>query len=311
MRPAQPVSVSSEPAPEPQTTGHKIFSVPAGRVDPAKKHSFRASHVTFLLVLLFLMSGLCFLVFLPRFVDQRSLLDAAPALKAIYGDLPAESFPFLSDSFYDSPMLDADLAFSDYDNSLEIRYAAAWVSGVCLLLDAAPDAVASVSGMGDHLRSAASLAGTEPPRTDAYCLAVLSRLDPNPPDVYFSAEQQVRVLLGRLIRTLYDLDPGSLENGSLPERILSQFGALHAAFRSLPEGSWLAKLYGTRLPDWQAALSGDPVPSGDLEPVFRRLLSGKSAASEGHARENSFPGASGTVDAPFGVPSRTTSTDED
>ena len=309
--PAQPVSVSSEPAPAPQTPGHKIFSVPAGRVDPAKKHSFRASHVTFLLVLLFLMSGLCFLVFLPRFVDQRALLDAAPALKAIYGDLPAETFPFLSGSFYDSPMLDADLAFSDYDNPLETRYAAAWVSGVCLLLDAAPDAVASVSGMGDHLRSAASLAGTQPPRADAYCLAVLSRLDPNPPDVYFSSEQQVRVLLGRLIRTLYDLEPGSLENGSVPDRVLSQFGALHTAFRSLPDGSWLAKLYGPRLPDWQAALSGGPAPSGNLEPVFRRLLSGGSAASKERVSGNSFPGFSGTVDAPFGVPSRTTSPDED
>ncbi len=310
MRPAPSPVATTESAPAPQpSSAKKVFSVPAGRIDPAKKHSFRASHVTLLLILLFLMSCLCFLVFLPRFADQRSLLDAAPVLKALYGDLPAESFPFLSDSFYDSPLMDAELAFADYDFSLETRYTAAWVSSVCRMLDAAPAAVASAADMGDHLRSAASLAGTQPPPADAYCLAVLSRLDPNPPDVYFSAEQQVRVLLGRLIRSLYDLDPDSLENDRVPDRILSQFGALGTAFQSLPEGSWLAKLYGPRLNDWKAALSGDSVPSEDLEPVFRRLLSGKSAAAK--RPESAFPGSSGTIEDPFGVPSRLTPAEED
>ena len=307
MRPAQSAS-PAEPSPAPQTPRHKIFSVPAGRIDPAKKHSFRASHVTLLLILLFLMCGLCFLVFLPRFVDQRALLDAAPALKALYGDLPAESFPFLNDTFYDSPMLDAELAFADFDASLESRYAAAWVSGVCRLLDAEPSAVASVADMGDHLRSAASLAGTTPPAADMYCLAVLSRLDPNPPDVYFSAEQQVRVLLGRLVRSLYDLDPDSLDNGRVPDRVLSQFGTLRSAFLSLPEGSWLAKLYGPRLNDWHTALSGDPASAGELEPVFRRL-SGKIGPVKRPG--NILPGTTGTVDSPFGVPSRTTPEDDD
>jgi len=162
--------------------------------------------------------------------------------------------------------------------------------------------------MGDHLRSAASLAGTNPPPADAYCLAVLSRLDPNPPDVYFSAEQQVRVLLGRLVRSLYDLDPETQENGHVPDRILSQFGTLRTAFQSLPEGSWLAKLYGPRLPDWQAALSGDSAPSEDLEPVFRRL-SGPHAPVKRPG--NILPGPSETLDAPFGVPSATTPADED
>jgi serine/threonine protein kinase len=307
MRPAQSTSTEA-PSPAPQIQRHKIFNVPAGRIDPSKKHSFRASHITLLLILLFLMSGFCLLVFLPRFVDQRSLLDAAPALKAIYGDLPAESFPFLSESFYDSPLFDAEMAFADYGYSLEARYAAAWVSGVCRMLDASPSAVASAADMGDHLRSAASLAGTQPPRADAYCLAVLSRLDPNQPDVYFSAEQQVRVLLGRLIRSLYDLDPDSLENGRIPDRILNQFGALRTAFQSLPEGSWLAKLFGSRLSDWLAALSGDSAPSNNLEPLFRRF-SGKSGSVKRPG--NISPGSSGTIDAPFGVPSRTTPADID
>ena len=305
MRPAQPVS-EEKPAPKPSS--RKVFNVPAGRIDPAKKHSFRASHVTLLLILLFLMCGLCFLVFLPRFVDQRTLLDAAPSLKAIYGDLPAETFPFLNDSFYESPMLEAEFAFADFDASPEARYAAAWVSVICQMLDVAPSAVSSVADMGDHLRSAASLAGKESPRADAYCLAVLSRLDPNPPDVYFSAEQQVRVLLGRLIRTLYDLDPETLENGRVPDRILAQFGTLRSAFRSLPEGSWLAKLYGPRLNDWHAVLSGDSAPSDDLEPLFRRL----PVRSGPEKRPGSIlPGPSGMLDAPFGVPSRTTPADDD
>ena len=308
MRPAQPVS-AEDPSAAPRTSSRKVFNVPAGRLDPAKKHSFRTSHLTLLLILLFLMCGLCFLVFLPRFVDQRSLLDAAPSLKALYGDLPPESFPFLTESFYESPVFEAEFAFADFDSPLEARYAAAWVSGVCQLLDAAPSAVAAAADMSDHLRSAASLAGIQPPAADAYCLAVLSRLDPNPPDVYFSAEQQVRVLLGRLIRSLYDLDPDLLENGRIPDRILSQFGTLRTAFRSLPEGSWLAKLYGPRLPDWQAALSGDPATSGELEPLFLRLTSGKSGPVK---RPGSIlPGQSETLDAPFGVPSRTMSADVD
>ena len=305
MRPAQAISEGKN---APKSASRKVFSVPAGRIDPAKKHSFRASHVTLLLILLFLMCGLCFLVFLPRFVDQRSLLDAAPALKAIYGDLPAESFPFLNDSFYESPLLESEFAFAEFDAPLEARYAAAWVSTICQMLDAAPSAVTSAADMGDHLRSAASLAGTQVPRADAYCLAVLSRLDPNPPDVYFSAEQQVRVLLGRLIRTLYDLDPKMLENGSIPDRILAQFGTLRSAFRSLPEGSWLAKLYGSRINDWHASLSGDSVPSNDLEPLFRRLPDQPGPAKR---PGNILPGPSETINAPFGVPSRTTPADDD
>ncbi len=308
MRPAPPVSEEKN-EPPPRTKSRKVFSIPAGRINPSKKHSFRTSHITLLLILLFLMSGLCLLVFLPRFVDQRALLDAAPALKAIYGDLPAESFPFLDDSFYDSPVLDAELAFSDQGYSLEARYAAAWVSAVSQMLDDAPSAVVSAADMGDHLRSAASLAGTQPPRADAYCLAVLSRPDQNPPDVYFSAEQQVRVLLGRLVRSLYDLAPDSLENGRIPDRVLTQFGALRNAFQVLPEGSWLAKLYGARLSVWQTALSGDSKPSDDLEPIFRRLLSGKSASAKKPG--NILPGQSETIDAPFGVPSRTTPADDD
>lgn len=310
MRPAQPVS-AEKPSSAPDAPRRKVLNVPAGRLDPSKKHSFRTSHVTLLLILLFLMSGLCLLVFLPRFTDQRALLDAAPVLKALYGDLPAESFPFLTDSFYDSPMFDAELAFSDYDYPLDARCVAAWISGVCQLLDAAPSAVVSVADMSDHLRSAASLAGTQLPRADAYCLAVLSRLDPNQPDVYFSAEQQVRVLLGRLVRSLYDLDPGSLENGRVPDRILSQFGALHAAFKALPADSWLAKLYGPRLPDWQAALSGDSAPSPDLEPIFSRLTSGASGRSKQNPRDDVSPGSSGTSTSPFGVSSRMTSPEED
>ncbi len=308
VRPAAPPIPPAEPALAPRPSKHKVFSVPAGRIDPAKKHSFRASHITLLLILLFLMCGLCFLVFLPRFVDQRVLLDAAPSLKALYGDLPAESFPFLSDSFYDSPVLDAELAFADYDYPLETRYAAAWVSGVCQMLDAAPSAIASVSDMGDHLRSAASLAGTTPPVADAYCLAVLSRLEPNPPNVYFSAEQQVRVLLGRFVRSLYDLGPDSFENGRVPDRVLAQFGALRNAFRSLPEGSWLVKLYGPRLNDWYAVLSGDSALSGDMEPLFHRL-SGKLSPAKRPG--NILPGSSGTIDAPFGIPSATTPAVED
>ena len=299
-----PAPVSAEnPAPAQQTPSHKVFSVPAGRVDPSKKHSFRASHLTLLLILLFLMSGLCFLVFLPRFVGKRSLLDAAPALSVIYGDVPAESFSFLTDSFYDSPVLAADLAFADYDYPLETRYAAAWISAVSRMLDAEPSVAASVADMSDHLRSAASLAGKRPPPADAYCLAVLSRLDPNLPDVYFSPEQQFRVILGRLIRSIYDLDSESLENGRVPDRILSQFDVLHTAFQSLPAHSWMAKLYGPRLPDWKAALSGDPVSPSDLEPLFRRLYTG-GASSAGQPQNGFFSDSDSLISgSPFGVPS--------
>ena len=178
---------------------------------------------------------------------------------------------------------------------------------MCRLLDAAPSAVESVAEMGDRLRSEASLAGTQPPRADAYCLAVLSRPDTNPPNVYFSAEQQARVLMGRLVRSVYDLDPDSPENGRIPDRILTQFGALRTAFRSLPDGSWLVKLYGARLSDWHDALSG-AAPSDDLEPLFRRL-SGKSATAK--RQGNILPGPSGSVDSPFGIASPVTSPDKD
>ena len=312
MRPAPPSVPADATSAPPQKLPRKVFNVPPGRIDPSKKHSFRASRVTLLLILLFLMSGFCFVVFLPRFVDKRSLLDAAPSLKIIYGDMPPESFPFVSESFYDSPMLDAELAFADYGFPLEARYAAAWVSGVCQMLDAAPAAVASVADMNDHLRSAASLAGTQPPQADAYCLAVLSRPDPDRPDVYFSPEQQARVLLGRLVHSVYDLASDGPPDGRIPDRILSQFGALHKAFQSLPEGSWLARLFGPRLPDWHAALSGDPVPSEeDLEPVFRNLLSVASGSSKRHLPGNILPRSSSTLDAPFGVSSRLTSPEED
>ena len=307
MRPAPSPAAPEKDAPSSSAPPRKVFSVPAGRVDPSKKHSFRASHLTLLLILLFLMSSFCLLVFLPRFADKRSLLDAAPVLKALYGDLPPESFPFLTDSFYESPLLDAELAFSDPDFPPETRYAAAWVSGMCRLLDAAPSAVESVAEMGDRLRSEASLAGTQPPRADAYCLAVLSRPDTNPPNVYFSAEQHARVLMGRLVRSVYDLDPDSPENGRIPDRILAQFGALRTAFRSLPDGSWLVKLYGARLSDWHDALSG-AAPSDDLEPLFRRL-SGKSATAK--RQGNILPGPSGSVDSPFGIASPVTSPDKD
>jgi serine/threonine protein kinase len=310
MRSAAPPPVATEgkAGSAPQDSRHKVLSVPAGRLDPSRKHSFRSSHITLLLLLLFLMSGLCFLVFLPHFVDKRSLLDASPTLKAIYGDLPPETFPFLTDSFYESPMFDAELAMSEQDYPLEARYAAAWVSGVCRMLDAAPAAVASAADTGDHLRSAASLAGAPPPPADVYCLAVLSRPDTNPPNVYFSPEQEVRVLLGRLVRSLYDLDPAAMENGRIPERISAQFGAFHAAFRSLPVQSWLRKLYGPRIPDWQAALSGDSAPSADLEPVFRRLISG---STKKNGQGSFFPGSSGTQASPFGVTSRLSSPEKD
>ena len=303
MRPAAPVPVA-EPVPPVPDRPRKVFSLPADRTGKPR-HSFRSSHLTLLLILLFMMCGLCFLVFLPRFVDKRTLLDAAPALRAVYGDVQPESFPFLTEDFYESesPLIDAELAFSDYEYSFETRYVAAWVSGICRLLDADPSAVSSAADMGGHLRSAASLAGIQPPPADAYCLAVLSRLDPNPPDVYFSPEQHVRVLLGRLLRALYDLQAAPPENGRIPDRILTQFGEFRVAFRELPETSWLVKLYGSRLRDWQSALSGDAVPSADLEPLFRRLPSG---AGPDRRRDNDDPSAApgATITgSPFGVES--------
>ncbi len=300
MRPAAPVPVA-EPVPPAPDRPRKVFNIPADRTGKPR-HFFRSSHLTLLLILLFLMCGLCFLVFLPRFIDKRSLLDAAPALRAVYGDMPPESFPFLNEEgFYESPLIDAELAFSDYEYPFETRYAAAWVSGICRLLDAEPSAVASIADMGGHLRSAASLAGIRPPPADAYCLAVLSRLDPNPPDVYFSPEQHVRVLLGRLLRALYDLEAAPPENGRIPDRILTQFGEFRVAFRELPETSWLVKLYGPRLHDWQSALSGDAVPSADLEPLFLRLPSG-SDRRRNHDDLSTAPGATITG-SPFGIES--------
>ena len=292
--PGEPSDVPAEERPR------KVFSIPANR--PASRSRIRTSHLTLLLILFFFMSALCALVFLPRFVSQRALLDAAPALKALYGDLPPENFPFLSETFYESPYLDAEFAFSEFDYPLETRYAAAWVSGVCQMLDDVPSAVSAIADMGSHLRSAASLAGTQPPAADVYCLAVLSRLDRNPPDVYFSPEQRVRVLLGRLVRSLYDIDPASLNNGRIPDRVLAQFGELHNAFRSLPENSWLVKLYGSRLRDWESALSGSGDPSADLEPLFVRLRSGGASAENRHDGFFSVPSAT-VSGAPFGVPS--------
>ena len=152
--------------------------------------------------------------------------------------------------------------------------------------------------MGAHLRSAASLAGTRVPPADAFCLAVLARPDMAQPDAYFSPEQHVRVLLGRFIRSLYDLD--SLENGRFPDRVLARFGEVRNAFRALPEKSWLVKLYGPRMRDWESMLSGEAVPSIDLEPLFLRLRSGSKKSS----RRNNPPGSGSTIStSPFGVES--------
>ena len=298
MRPAAPVVDAAPPEqPGKPKNARKVFSVPADRAGQPR-HFFRSSHLTLLLVQFFLMCGLCFLVFLPHFVDKRALLDAAPSLKAIYGDLPPESFPFMTADFYESPLIDAELVFSDSDQPLETRCAAAWVSGMCQLLDDVPAAVNSIADMGAHLRSAASLAGTRVPPADAFCLAVLSRPDMAQPDVYFSPEQHVRVLLGRFIRSLYDLE--SLENGRIPDRVLARFGEVRNAFRDLPENSWLVKLYGPRMRDWESMLSGEAVPSIDLEPLFLRLRSGTKKDSG----RNDWPGSGSTIsNAPFGVES--------
>ena len=297
-RPAAPVPDAASPQQSGKPkSARKVFSVPADRTGKPR-HSFRSSNLTLLLILFFLMCGLCFLVFLPRFIDKRALLDAAPSLKAIYGDLPPESFPFMTGDFYESPLIDAELAFSDSDQPLETRCAAAWVSGICQLLDDVPSAVTSIADMGAHLRSAASLAGTRVPPADAFCLAVLARPDMAQPDAYFSPEQHVRVLLGRFIRSLYDLD--SLENGRFPDRVLARFGEVRNAFRALPEKSWLVKLYGPRMRDWESMLSGEAVPSIDLEPLFLRLRSGPKRDS----RQDDLPRSGATIStSPFGVES--------
>lgn len=313
MRPAAPppaAPVVTPAAPKRQERSRKVINVPAQRA----RRRARSGRLPLLLLLFlfFLMCSLCFLVFLPRFMGQRALLDVAPGLKILYGDLPPESFLFLSEDFYDSPMLDADFAVSGPDYPLETRYAAAWVVGVCLLLDDDPSAVESITEMGGRLRSAASLAGTSPPAADVYCLAVLSRHDSSPSKVYFSSEQQVRLLLGRLIRSLYDLEPDTLENGRIPDRILARFADLYGAFQSLPDGSWLLRLYGPRLRRWESALSGEDVSTNDLEPLFRRLLSGAPSPRARKLQEDAFSVSGGTfTGSPFGIPSSAGRSSED
>ena len=149
-----------------------------------------------------------------------------------------------------------------------------------------------------------------PPTASAYCLAVLSRRDPNPPNVYFSAEEIARVHLGRFVRALYDLDPASLESGRIPDSILREFAALRDSFRALPSESWLRKLFESRLPDWQSALSGSPDSAADLEPVFSRLFDpAERTPSSDHP--SALPESSVTLqDAPFGTVSRTTPSGE-
>ena len=303
MRPAP--APASVPADKPR----KVLRVPSAQTGRTPRF-FRSSRLPILLILFFLMSTFCALVFLPRFVELRRILDAAPSLAILYGDLPPENFPFLTESFYAEPVFDAGLAFSDYDLPLDARYAAAWTSAVYQFLDAVPSAVSSSADMSDHLRSAASLAGVPPPTASAYCLAVLSRRDPNPPNVYFSAEEIARVHLGRFVRALYDLDPASLESGRIPDSILREFAALRDSFRALPSESWLRKLFESRLPDWQSALSGSPDSAADLEPVFSRLFDpAERTPSSDHP--SALPESSVTLqDAPFGTVSRTTPSGE-
>jgi len=303
MRPDPAPLPQTEPAPPPQKKdGHKVLYVPANRTT-RRRSSRRTSHLTILLILFFLMCALCAIVFLPRFIDQRTLLDTAPALKHLYGDLPPESFSFLSDSFFKSPVIEADFAISNPNLPIQERYAAAWVSGISQLFDASPSAKESAADLGDQLRFAASRTETGVPPSDAYCLAVLSRLDSNQPDVYFSPEQHVRVLLGRLVRTLYDLPPGAFQE-RVPERILLQFDELLSAFNALPEGSWLTRLFAARMLLWNSALSGDTIAARSADPVFQRLFSAPSAASGSSA----FSGSSNSdFSNPFGIPSRKTS----
>ena len=302
MRPAAP---KSAPADKPRKV-LRVSSAHAGR----GPRFLRSSRLPLLLILFFLMSSFCALVFLPRFVELRRILDAAPSLSILYGDLPPENFPFLTESFYAEPVFDAGLAFSDFNLPLDARYAAAWTSALYQFLDAVPSAVSSSADMSDHLRSAASLAGVLPPAASAYCLSVLSRRDPNPPHVYFSAEEIARVHLGRLVRALYDLDPASLEPGRIPDSVLREFAALRDSFRALPAGSWLRKLFESRLTDWESALSGSPGSAPELEPVFRRLFE-PAERRPSSDRSSALSDPSVTVqDAPFGVVSRATPSGE-
>ena len=297
MRPAAPLMTPAEtPAAPRQPVGHprKVLNVPADHAFRTRR-SFRSSHLPFLLILLFLMCTLCFLVFLPRFVDKRSILDAAPSLKGIYGDLPPEDFPFLSDDFYRSPGKEAEIALADPDSTLETRYAAAWVCGMNLLLDGDPGAFDRIKKTYSDLGSDSTRAGAGPHPADEHSLAVLFRRDPDRPDVYFSPEQQVRVLLGRLMRSVYDLDSDSLEDGRIPRHIEEQFGEFRQAFRTLPPTSWLVLLYGQRIKDWDAALSGSFNVSDDLEPAFRRLLYGLG-------QEDSWTGSYGSGSTISGSP---------
>ncbi len=302
MRPAAP---KSAPADKPRKV-LRVSSAYAGR----GPRFLRSSRLPLLLILFFLMSSFCALVFLPRFVELRRILDAAPSLSILYGDLPPENFPFLTESFCAEPVFDAGLAFSDFNLPLDARYAAAWTSALYQFLDAVPTAVSSSADMSDHLRSAASLAGVPPPAASAYCLSVLSRRDPNPPHVYFSAEEIARVHLGRLVRALYDLDPASLEPGRIPDSVLREFAALRDSFRALPAGSWVRTLFEPRLTDWESALSGSPGSAPELEPVFRRLFE-PAERRPSSDRPSALSDPSVTVqDAPFGVVSRATPSGE-
>ena len=303
MRPA------SAPKSAPADKSRKVLRVSSAQTGRVPRF-LRSSRLPVLLILFFLMCSFCALVFLPRFVELRKILDAAPSLSILYGDLPPEHYPFLTESFYEEPVFDAGLAFSDYDLPLDARYAAAWTSAIYQFLDAVPSAVSSAADMSDHLRSAASLAGVPPPAAASYCLAVLSRRDPNPPNVYFSAEEIARVHFGRLVRALYDLDPASLESGRIPDSVLREFASLRESFRALPSESWLRKLFESRLPDWQSALSGSPDSAVELEPVFRRLFepAERRPASD---RPSALSDPSVMVrDAPFGTVSRTTPSGE-
>jgi len=301
MRPAAaPVPA---PASVPDSKPRKVLRVSSAQTGRPPRF-FRSSRLPLLLVLFFLLCSFCALVFLPRFVELRRILDAAPSLSILYGDLPPEDFPFFTESFYAEPVFDADAAFSDYTLPLDARYAAAWISSVYRFLDAVPSAVSSSADMGDHLRSASSLAGVPPPAASAYCLAVLSRRDPNPPNVYFSAEEIARVHLGRLVRALYDLDPASHDQGRIPDSVLREFASLRDSFRALPSESWLRKLFESRLPDWESALSGSPDSAAELEPVFRRLFEQADHNPASDSRQSIPPSGTGQA-APFGTVSRT------
>ena len=281
----------------------KILHIPQEEpVEAPPPKILRVSRLPLLLILFFLACTLCTLVFLPRFVDLRKLLNSAPALAVLYGDLPPESFPFLTESFFADPAVEAKQAFSDYNLPLDVRYAAAWTASAYELLGAVSSAPTSAADMGDHLRSAASRAGVPPPAADAYCLAVLSRLDPNPPKVYFSSEQLARVHLGRLLRLLFDLDPSVLDHGRAPDSLLREFATFKESFRALPKESWLRRLFEPRIPDWEAALCGNPDAAVRLEPVFLRSVSARNPASG--SRQTNSP--STIRSSPFGSVSRIT-----